>query len=74
MYTYEPIIGKYKVLETRELKTRDESIQVPILTTDNCREAVWIANKNPQHLTPVHICGERDFYQGLDGNWHSFEL
>ena len=74
MYTYEPIIGKYKVLETRELKSRDESIQVPILTTDNCREAVWVANKDPHHLTPVHVCGERDFYQDDEYKWHSFEL
>lgn len=70
----EPIIGKYKVLQTRTLLSGKESVPTPVLTTDNCREAVWIANKDPQHLTPIHICGERDFYQDEEHNWHSFEL
>lgn len=70
----EPIIGKYKVLQTRTLLSGKESVPTPVLTTDNCREAVWIANKDPQHLTPIHICGERDFYQDGEHNWHSFEL
>lgn len=70
----EPIIGKYKVIESRQLKTSSKIINIPVLTTDNCREAVWIANKDPEHLTPVHICGERDFYQDDEGKWRSFEL
>lgn len=72
--TTEPIIGKYKVFEQKQLKTRDKIVSIPILTTDNCREAVWIANKDPNNLIPVHICGERDFYMGYDGLWKSFEL
>ena len=69
----EPIIGKYRVLETKKLKN-GKTISSPVLTTDNHREATWIANKDPKHLTPTHICGERDFYQDDEGNWRSFEL
>ncbi len=68
------IIGKYNVIQTRTLKISNEDIDVPVLRTDNCREAVWVANKDPENLTPVHLCGERDFYKGEDGKWHSFEL
>ena len=70
----EPIIGKYTVIQTRSFKTNGNTIEAPVLRTDNCREAVWVANKDPENLTPVHICGERDFYKGEDGKWHSFEL
>lgn len=70
----EKIIGKYKVIESRQLKTSNRIVEVPVLTTDNPREAVWIANKDPEHLTPTHICGERDFYRDDDGLWRSFEL
>lgn len=69
----EPIIGKYRVIETKLLKNGNY-IDHPVLTTDNFREAVWVANKDPEHLTPTHICGERDFYQDGDGLWRSFEL
>lgn len=70
----EKIIGKYKVIESRQLKTSKRIVEIPVLTTDNPREAVWIANKDPEHLTPTHICGERDFYRDDDGLWRSFEL
>jgi hypothetical protein len=65
-------IGKYEVLEERET-TKGDILQVPVLYTDNCREAVWIANMNPLINTPKNICGERDFYRDSEG-WHSFEL
>lgn len=65
-------IGKYSVIERRQLKS-DKTIDVPILHTDNCREAVWVANMDPQFHTPVNVCGERDFYK-FEGKWHSFEL
>lgn len=70
----EKIIGKYKVIESKQLKTSKRIVEIPVLTTDNPREAVWIANKDPEHLTPTHICGERDFYRDDDGLWRSFEL
>ena len=70
----EPIIGKYKVIESKQLKTSSKVVHIPVLTTDNAREAVWTANKDPEHLTPTHICGERDFYQDDEGKWRSFEL
>lgn len=70
----EQIIGKYKVIESRQLKYSDRTVNIPVLTTDNHREAVWFANKDPKHLTPTHICGERDFYQDDEGKWRSFEL
>ena len=69
----EQIIGKYNVIQNKTLKN-NEDIDIITLRTDNCREAVWTANKDPDILTPVHICGERDFYKGDDGMWHSFEL
>lgn len=74
MTSSEPLIGKYKVIQTRILRNGEYSIPTIILTTDNCREAVWVANKDPHHLTTVHVCGERDFYQDDEYKWHSFEL
>lgn len=70
----EPIIGKYKVIQTRALKTKEGYASMPVLTTDNAREAVWVANKDPERLSVEHICGEKDFYKGEDGLWHSFNL
>ena len=64
-------IGKYSVIQRRDFKNGNH-IEVPILYTDNCREAVWYANKDPEHCTPVNICGERDFYKS--DRWRSFEL
>lgn len=68
------IIGKYIVIENDTSKRYHKTLKTPVVKTDNCREAVWIANKNPDSLTPVWVCGERDFYKGADGKWHSFEL
>lgn len=65
-------IGKYSLLESRVLKN-GKQIEVPTLHTDNCREVVWYANIDPEHNTPVNVCGERDFYM-FEGKWHSFEL
>lgn len=47
----EPIIGKYKVMQTRALKTKEGYASMPVLTTDNAREAVWVANKDPERLS-----------------------
>lgn len=68
------VIGKYVVLENDTSYKFHKSLQTPVVKTDNCREAVWMANKSPETLTPKNICGERDFYKGKDGKWHSFEL
>ena len=65
-------IGKYTVFESKVLRSGKET-QVPLLYTDNCREAVWYANKAPDRNTPVNVCGERDFYK-FEDKWHSFEL
>ena len=65
-------IGKYSLLEARILKD-GRRIETPVLHTDNCREVVWYANMDPEHNTPVNVCGERDFYK-VDNKWHSFEL
>ena len=70
----EPIIGKYRVMKARFIKSQNKEISVPLLTTDNAREAVWTANKDPERLSILHVCGEKDFYKGLDGKWHSFDL
>lgn len=68
------IKGKYTVIDNRSFKITKNTVEQPILLTDNCREAVWIANKDPQKYTPKNLCGERDFYKGEDNRWHSFEL
>lgn len=65
-------IGKYSLLESKILKN-GKQIDMPVLHTDNCREVVWYANMDPEHNTPVNVCGERDFYK-VGGKWHSFEL
>lgn len=70
----EKIIGKYSVVQARTFLTNDKEVQTPVLHTDNCREAIWVANQDPINQTPINICGERDFYKGKDGKWHSFEL
>lgn len=67
------IKGKYIVMEN-SITRYHKTLQIPVVKTDNCREAVWTANKDPNFLTPKNICGERDFYKGDDGKWHSFEL
>ena len=43
----EQIIGKYVVLENDISNRYHKSLHVPVVKTDNCREAVWTANKNP---------------------------
>ena len=68
------IIGKYIVLENDNSKRFHKTLHTPVVKTDNCREAVWTANQAPDLMTPMNICGERDFYKGEDGKWHSFEL
>ena len=68
------IIGKYIVIENDTSHRYHSTLHTPVVKTDNCREAVWTANKDPNGLIPKNICGERDFYKGDDGNWHSFEL
>lgn len=70
----EPIIGKYCVVCTTSPKNNTKRLEYPILVTDNPREAVWTANKDPLHNRIDHICGEKDFYLGDDDKWHSFDL
>lgn len=67
-------IGKYEVTQEMRLnKESNSTTQVPILLTDNAREAVWTANKDPQHTKIRNIRGEKDFYLD-EGKWHSFDL
>lgn len=58
---HERIIGKYKIIDPSTLE-RDMT-----MLTDNPREAIWEANKNP-YRTIVNICGEREIRKE-DGKW-----
>ena len=65
-------IGKYSLLDVRTTKNGN-TIEIPVMYTDNSREVVWYANKDPKRLKPVNVCGEKDFYM-LDNRWRSFDL
>ena len=60
--TFEPIIGKYKVIDYTKPNMPNSML------TDNPLEAMWEANRRPNRVIE-NICGEREFYKDETGRY-----
>lgn len=58
-----------EIIEGKYLVRRHMRVHSRTVLTDNPREAIWEANKDPDNCTITNLCGDKEFYREDKGAW-----